>query len=834
VSRVWRVAWYRFRSTFDRRWGGLLALVLLVGLVGGLAMGAVAAARRTQSSFPAYLASTNPSDLSVVSYNPAGGSNAGYDPSLVRAIGRLPLVKRAESLVGLNIAPLGTNGAAVSLGTTQFWASADGEFFDLDRVSATQGRLSSPGRPNEVVLSAEAAKAFAASGSLLDRTFPAGVYTNAQKNDPAYGTPRLRPHLRLNVKFVGIVKFNDTVVQDDVDATQSLRVLLTPTLTRPLLTCCVSFTATLVQLDHHSRDVPMVVAEIERILPKGDALLFQYTSTIEAKTEQAIKPESIALGVFGAIAALVVLFIAAQMIGRQRRARTDDLAILSALGASRSMIVTDGLIGIVGAIVIGALAAMGVAVGLSPLSPIGPVRAVYPSPGIAFDWTVLGLGAAGLIVALSAVAVAVASLGAPDRVARRSRARPTRTSRAARLASASGLRASAVTGIRFALEPGSRSAVPVRSTIMAAAVAISVVTATLTFGASLHALVARPALYGWNWTYELVSAGLGTTDIPQQPADRLLARDPNVAASADVSFAELNLDGHTEPILGTSPNATVAPPTLTGHGLDAPDQIVLGTATLTALHKHVGDTVTLSNSITAPTELRIVGTATMPTVGQAGALHTTMGTGALLDYHLIPASLRNAFKSPVAGPEAIFVRVKPGANATAALQSLQRIAATPSVAADGQVSVLSVQHPAEIVNYRSMGTTPALLGAALAIGAVAALTLTLVASVRRRRRELALLKTLGFTRRDLAAVIAWQSTIAVSIGVVIGVPVGVLLGRSLWDFFARAIHAVPEPTVPGLTIALIAVGALALANLVAAIPALQAAHTPTAVLLHAE
>src|ERR1700679_1902592 len=63
VNQVLRVAWYRFRATFGRRWGGYLAIVLLMGLVGGLAMGAIAGARRTQSTFPAYLAATNASDL---------------------------------------------------------------------------------------------------------------------------------------------------------------------------------------------------------------------------------------------------------------------------------------------------------------------------------------------------------------------------------------------------------------------------------------------------------------------------------------------------------------------------------------------------------------------------------------------------------------------------------------------------------------------------------------------------------------------------------------------------------------------------------------------------
>jgi hypothetical protein len=59
------VAWYRFRGTFRRRWAGYLAVVLLIALVGGAAMGSIAGARRTQSSYPRFLAGTNPSDLSV-------------------------------------------------------------------------------------------------------------------------------------------------------------------------------------------------------------------------------------------------------------------------------------------------------------------------------------------------------------------------------------------------------------------------------------------------------------------------------------------------------------------------------------------------------------------------------------------------------------------------------------------------------------------------------------------------------------------------------------------------------------------------------------------------
>jgi ABC-type antimicrobial peptide transport system permease subunit len=148
--------------------------------------------------------------------------------------------------------------------------------------------------------------------------------------------------------------------------------------------------------------------------------------------------------------------------------------------------------------------------------------------------------------------------------------------------------------------------------------------------------------------------------------------------------------------------------------------------------------------------------------------------------------------------------------------------------------VLSVQRPAEIVNYRTMGNTPALLGIGLAAGAVVALGLTLIASVRRRRREFAVLRTLGFTGRQLGSVVAWQSSVAVTIGTIIGIPSGIIFGRFLWNLFAHEIDAIPAPAVPVPSIILIVIGGLLLANIVAALPGRLAAQTPTALLLRAE
>jgi hypothetical protein len=261
--------------------------------------------------------------------------------------------------------------------------------------------------------------------------------------------------------------------------------------------------------------------------------------------------------------------------------------------------------------------------------------------------------------------------------------------------------------------------------------------------------------------------------------------------------------------------------------------VVLGNLTLAALHKRVGEMVEVGAPGARPAQLLIVGTATMPAFGGTGGTHMEMGEGALLDYQLIPAAQRNPYDQPQPGPNAILLRARPGTRA-ALQRSIDAIAAKLGGGSGGGPPLLGAQRPAEIIAYNNLGATPNLLGGALAAGAAVALGLTLVASVRRRRHDLALLKTLGFTNRQLAATIAWQSTVAVGAGTVVGVPLGIALGHSLWELFAREIDAVPDPSVPFLPVVVIALGALVLANLVAAVPGHIAARTPANLALRAE
>ena len=355
--------------------------------------------------------------------------------------------------------------------------------------------------------------------------------------------------------------------------------------------------------------------------------------------------------------------------------------------------------------------------------------------------------------------------------------------------------------------------------------------ATVTFGSSLNSLIKHPALYGWNWNYALFSAFSGDEDLPAHVTDQLLTHDPAVAQFSGAYFSSVDIDGQRGlPAIGMRPGAPVQPPVLQGSGLQSADQIVLGASTMASLHTHIGANLEVGTGQGQTTRLVVAGEATMPAIMGPG-----MGTGVLIDDLIIPPAVRNTQGNSVPGPQIFFVRTK-GGDSPAALRSLDAVARKINVADSDQPAsgATSVLRPEVIVNSDSIETIPTVLGVGLAAGAVVALGITLVASVRRRRRDLAIMKTLGLSARQLATVVAWQASVAVLIGTVVGVPLGIVVGRQLWDLFARGIQAVPAPVVPTLLVTAVSLGAIVLANVVAVIPGRIAARTPTGLLLQSE
>jgi MacB-like periplasmic core domain/FtsX-like permease family len=858
MSQVLRFVWYRFGRTLRGKRLSLLTIALVVGLVGGLGLGAAAGARRTQSAFADTLAATNTSDLQLQFYSLGSGTSTSqqsvaanlYSPALARQIANLPHVRAVAAQVAMFLAPLAPDGApflpkAFADNEVATVGNVGGESYRQDRLIADQGRLPDPSRSNEFAATEGAA---ALLHWHVGQRIAFDGFSFAQVGAAGSSAPTSPPPVRIDAMLVGIVSRPATVVHDEVDQ-YPVSLVFTPALTSKMIAAQgAGYTEFALRLDRGSADVAAVERELVRVIPPGSTYNFHVTSVVEGQVERAIKPESIALGAFGVIAVLAALFIGGQAIGRRVRLNAQELRALRAIGASPAMTIGDSLFGIAGAILVGAMLAVVVCVALSPLAPIGSVRQIEPNPGISADWAVIGAGFGILVVGLGSIA-AMLALSAARRASRPRNLPAPRPVRLVEAATRLGLAAPAITGIRFAVEhERDPNAVPVRSALLGAAMAIALVVTTFAFGSGLNTLVSSPRLYGWNWSYAIEEEGGG--NIPPLTG-RLLDHDQDVASWSGFNFANATVGGMTVPILLASANAPVSPPILSGHAIEGSRQIVLGGTTLTALHKHVGDTIIVSYGTPAdapiyvpPTTMRIVGTATLPAIGNSGALHTSMGTGAIIPDAIEPPAMRRALTNPdpnLNGPNMVAIKLRSGISGPAAAMSLQRIVGATnkligndSASGGGTFVLLNVQQPAEIVNYRTMGAIPAILAAALAAGATAALALTLVASVRQRRRDLALLRTLGFLQRQLASVVVWQASVAAAIGILFGVPIGIIVGRWLWILFARSIDAVPDPTIPVVEVTIVALVALVLANLVAAIPGRIAARTPAGLLLRAE
>lgn len=843
LEHIARVAWYRFRCSLRRQWSAYITIVILVSSIGGVALTSAAAARRTESSFPAFLASTNPSNLLAVPAPPSPLPN--YSLKVTKEMTRLHDVERIESAVFLSVFELEKSGdpnrSIFQGGRNAVLGSIDGLFFHQDRPAVVEGRMANPSDPDEVVMTAGAAKA---NHLHLGSIVPLAFYSAAQEDGPSFGTAKVQPILKLDVRVVGIVVLNLTVVQDSIDRTNWT--IFTPALTKHLLTAPLSnalgWTMYGLQLRNGNADIPKVEREISDSLAKGTFLLYHDYSIVESEAQHAIAPEVIAFGAFALIAALALLLVALQATSRLVQRRTGEREVLRALGASPWMINAGELVGVVGSLAVGTVLALVIAILLSPLAPVGPVRPVYPNPGFNFDWSVLGLGGIGLFAVLVVLALVLVVRAAPERNLRRAQALITRGSSTVRAAASAGLAASAVEGVRFALVPGhGRTAVPVRSVMLGATLAVVILTTTLIFGSSLQSLVDRPSLYGWNFTYALDST-IGIASTPSSTS-ALLRHDPKVVAWNSVLFYEVQFNGVVVPTMVEPSSASVAPPQLTGHAVRNVDQVVLGPDTLAALHKRVGDTVVATYSGVLLVKLKIVGTATFASIGLNLSLHPSLGVGAVVSNQLLGKAL-SAGAGCGQQTQMLLVRYRPGVSAATSLKDSRRITSATnryfaklpqsSGCVGDSFAVLDVERPAEIVNYRSMGSTPVLLGALIAFATLAALEVMLVASVRRRRRDLAILKTLGFKRRQLSSAVAWQASVTMAIGVVVGEPIGIVLGRWLWSLFARAICVVPEPSVPWMTLVLVALGSMVFVNVAAAIPGRIAASTPTALVLRSE
>jgi hypothetical protein len=616
-----------------------------------------------------------------------------------------------------------------------------------------------------------------------------------------YGWHIVQP-LSLLVPVGRLVRLKVVGVKASTDPFPIGRVLLTPAFDRVYGFDSRYFGYILsVRLSRGAADIPAFRAAADRI---GGTRGLDREQDAAAKIQRSIHHQAQALRLAAAVGALLGFVLLAQALVRVASFAAAEHPTLRALGMTREQLAAVGVARAATIAVLAAAVAAAIAVSLSPLSPIGLARELEPEPGFAFDPLAVALGAAVVLVAVLLAGAYASSRASRELAVALAHAAPTGRVAPADMLARWGFPATVVSGVRLALARGrGATSVPVGATLLTGVLAVSVVAIALTFTASLDHLFSTPRLYGQNWDYR------SEYDVPSAAdarADRSLV---DVARGDDKAHVLLN-GRQVGAVAMDDIKGRMAPVVTEGRAPERTGEILLAPKTLDALGLEVGDTV--EARIRRTVRMRIVGRGVVPE-----GTFNELGKGAALTFQayrrLDPRAQYYSFEA----------RIRPGADREATLARLERRFVTPGPGA-----------PKTIADFGGVNELPLVVSALLVAIAAAVLAHALVMAIRRRRRDLAILKTLGFDRRQVFATVAWQASTFAALGLVVGLPLGVSLGRWAWTLFAEQIGVVPEPVTPLPLILLVVPAAVLLANLVAVLPARNAARTPAALVLRAE
>jgi ABC-type lipoprotein release transport system permease subunit len=793
------------RGEARRRWRAWLGLVLLIGVFGGIVTAAAAGARRTDDAYARFVAASHGAEYVVADFVP-NAETAVLDPAAVAA---QPSVAEADSFrVFGPVTDIGFN----------LVASPDGRAYGtgLNRPKLIRGRLPDPARANEAV---------------ADFTVPhtrIGQQVRVPLMPSAHGdthTPDLAAHPAWAVfTVVGIVA---TPGQFPPFPTNSYynepNYYLTPAFYRAHRTSVAAYEFSLVRLrpGQTARAQQQVDA-----LGRGRQVSVKQLADQARDVNRSLHLVAVGLWLLAGLLALVAVLVLGQLLARQIALDATGYPVLHALGLTRRQL--TGLIvarcTAIGAA--GAVLAAGLAIALSPFTPIGVARTAEPAPGFAYDVPVLLTAVAGITVITALLALwpawrtaraAAAALSTRDEpgVARRSIV--------ADASARAGLPVTVTAGVRMALERGrGPAAVPVRTSIGGAVVGLTAMVAALVFGASLSHLLTSPPLYGVTWDTEIWN---NNGPAAMRAAAPVVRADPDVATAAfiqtgiDFQFRGRALWGFAfAPVKGTFGAAM-----LTGRVPAGAGEVAFGANTAAQLGVRAGATLTgnAENQRAPQVPVRMVGTAVLP----PGDVSAHLGDGVIVTRQALVRLAGGQARSPYV----MAVTFRPGVGPAAGARLDHRLAAV-----DRNFFTQAPATPTDLVNFGQIQDLPVILGSVLAVLALLTVAHLLATSIRRRRRDVAVLKTLGFTPGDLGRAVAWQATTLAVVTLVTGIPLGIVAGRAAWHLFAGQLGVVPGVSTPVVLLALIVPAAIALAVLVSIGPAVTAMRVHPAATLREE
>jgi ABC-type lipoprotein release transport system permease subunit len=768
-----RAVRYRFTAELRNRGRSWVAVALLAGLFYGSVVAATAGARRTDTVVARSIGNKlTPDIFTVPAYSP-NGELLRFDE-----MARFPEVARSFRVpMFLNRDGFDVDGFAdLSLGTQA------GKLLD--------GRLPGPAATDEATVNFVARE---------KKHVHVGDTVALHLAGPGYsGDGDFPPGPEAKVKIVGV-----TAALGDFASVAGPGLAVTQAFIDTFKDRASSTELYMFVLKRKSADLPDFRRHVSQMTGGKPALIVEGRNDW-AQIQHSFHVQAVALWILAGFLGLVTMLVFTQTLARLAWLESADHQTLFALGMPRTeRLALAALRGLfIGAIAAGVGAVLAVCV--SGLMPFGRPRMAETSPGLSAP-VVFVLG--GFAVTL--VAVLLQST-LPTIIQRRGRrARP---SRVADLAAA-GPSASASVGLRLALEPGrGADAVPVRSALVGTTIGVLAVVMSLTVSSSLAHLLHTPRLYGWGWD---VSADLSQAG---PDASAKLAAMPGVAAVGSGNLGTQVSVGTITAELVAMEAGPVEPVLLEGRRPEGSDEVALGRKTLRAAHTRIGSVVPVALSgQNAERRMRVVGVAVLPVESDV----STIGEGVLIT----GAGLR-AFV-PDVKPDVAFVRFAPGADRPRLLRDVAGLAG-------GADRIRAPTKPSTLVDFGRVRSLPLVLAGLLACLALATIAHVLVSSVRRRRKDLAVLKTMGFVSRDIRAVVAWQAVALVVLSLAIGIPLGVAAGRAVWGVFARYGGFVSEAVTDVLPLVAVSVGALALALMAASLAGRTAARTRPATVLRSE
>lgn len=788
-----------------------LGLVVLVGVAGGVVLSAAAGARRTETAYPRMLDSSIAADVLI---SPEVTGTSGF----YAAVGKLPQVDvSAPSAACLAFAlPGDTPEDSMFPGVAAMDARA---YHDIERPKVLAGRVPRPDRADEAFANERLAR-------ILQLTPGERIDLAALPSEPEAAAGR-SPIERLTIVGIGLFP-GEVVPTTQLDAFPTLYLTPAYLARHPEQPGCEGFVARL----RPGADVErfrVAVNDIARAHEEtGGGVFFQNQRLRNAKVVRAIRPQAVALWLFALLTAATFLVVIGQILARHGALAATSHPALRALGMTRRQMFAASMLRMAIVCAAGGILAVAVAIVSSPLMPIGPARLAEPAPGFSVNTGLLLTGFAGIIVLLLGITVL------PLWRSARGYGEPAGSrSRLAGSVLETRLPAPARIGIVMAVDPGrGRTAVPVRSALAGAMVAVAAGATAVIFGANLDRLVRTPALYGWRWD-AVMDTGFGL--VPKTDVARIAA-DPSVEALAGGHYGNGNVtvNGLAVPAVGLDQvKGETYVRLISGRAPRTSDEAVLGVKVAKRIGAQIGSTVRVGT----PSErnMRVVGIAVFPALGHGSFEPTGLGEGIALTAEMLAAP----FQGPV--PEAqdaytfAAVRFVPGTDVEAATRRLQSSLDQFEACRDQLCEVQRAPRtPADISNYARVRSTPLVLAGAFAILAAATLGHTLVTAVNRRRRDLAVLKTIGFVRRQVSAAVAWQAATVAVAALVVGIPAGVVAGRRVWLTFAEQLGVPFEPRVPLAPVLLAIPASIVVANVIAALPARSAANTRPAMILRTE